>query len=254
MILRIALIFLTNICAVYLSAQVINIESLRIRTDTTGWFGEVILGGQLKNSETKVISANFNSVVEYKGKKSLILLAGNYNFLAGDGKKLTDDFIIHLRYNYKFNHLIRFELFTQFQQNEILMIQERWLNGTGLRFKLADIENFRAYLGFLGMFEVEKEAAEPNPGLIRSDWRNSDYFSFTIGMSEHLELISTTYYQPLFSDFNDFRILTNNELNVKAGKRLSLILRYNLLYDSKPVSEVVNSVSSLSMAMKFVFK
>lgn len=74
---------------------------------------------------------------------------------------MTDDFIIHLRYNYKFNHLIRFELFTQFQQNEILMIQERWLNGTGLRFKLADIENFRAYLGFLGMFEVEKRPQNP---------------------------------------------------------------------------------------------
>ncbi len=248
------LILFSYLSTISLSAQVINVESLRIRTDTTGWFGEVLLGGQLKNSETKVISANFKSVLEYKAKKSLFLFTGNYNFLAGNKEKLTDDFIAHLRYNYKLNPWIRWELFTQIQQNEILKIQERWLTGTGPRLKLADRDKFRAYLGILAMYEIERETNDANSGLIYRDWRNSDYFSFTVDLSETLELISTTYYQPLFSDLNDYRVLTNNELNVKAGKRFSVSLSYIMLYDSRPVSGIVNADTSLSMGLKFVFK
>lgn len=251
---RFIFIFFSYLCTISLSAQVINVESLRIRTDTTGWFGEVLLGGQLKNSETKVISANFKSVLEYKAKKSLFLFTGNYNFLAGNKKKLTDDFIAHLRYNYKLNSWIRWELFAQIQQNEILKIQERWLTGTGPRLKLTDREKFRAYLGILAMFELERESNDANSGSNHRDWRNSDYFSFTIDLSETLDLISTTYYQPLFSDMSDYRVLTNSELNVKAGKRFSVSISYILLYDSKPVSGIVYTDTSLSMGLKFVFK
>jgi len=61
------------------SAQLLNVESMRIRTDTTGWFGEVGLSGSYIESESTVLQADARGLIEYKGKKSLILLLENYN-------------------------------------------------------------------------------------------------------------------------------------------------------------------------------
>jgi len=93
------------------SAQLLNVESMRIRTDTTGWFGEVGLSGSYIESESTVLQADARGLIEYKGKKSLILLLGNYNLLTGDGKSLVDNYMLHLRYNYKITKWLRWEVF-----------------------------------------------------------------------------------------------------------------------------------------------
>ena len=111
--------------------QIVNMESERYHTDTTGWAGT--LGGDfaLTNYGQKVYSINANAHLQYKTKKSLYLFLGGYGFLKGDNLSFVDYSFLHLRYNYKLTKILRWEAFTQLQQNAITKIQFRYLIGTG---------------------------------------------------------------------------------------------------------------------------
>jgi len=233
------------------NAQLLNVESMRIRTDTTGWFGEVGLSGSYIESESTVLQADARGLIEYKGKKSLILLLGNYNLLTGDGKSLVDNYMLHLRYNYKITKWLRWEVFGQYQQNEILSINQRILVGTGPRYKLADNKKLRIYLGTLVMREFERES---NPErTMHDDYRFSNYLSFNFTPVPNLEIVSTTYYQPQTSYFPDYRLLNQNSLNFKVGKHFVFSVNYVMAYDSRPAFEIVNRTTNLSSGLAYKF-
>lgn len=231
--------------------QLLNVESMRIKTDTTGWFGEVGLNGAYVQSASTVLQAEARGLIEYKGKKALILLLGNYNILTGDGADLIDEYMLHLRYNYKINKWLRWEVFGQLQQNEILSIHERILVGTGPRYKLADNKKMRLYLGTLVMREFERES-DPEQ-TTHDDYRISSYLSFNITPAENLEIVSTTYYQPKTSDFTDYRLLNQNSLLVKAGKHFIFSINFQFMYDAAPAHGIQNRTSKLSTGLGYKF-
>lgn len=232
-------------------AQLLNVESLRIKTDTTGWFGEVGLNAAYISSENKVIQAEGKGLVELKRKRDLFLLLANYNILKGDGEDLVDEYLIHLRYNIKLNNWIRWELFGQFQQNEILNIEQRILAGTGPRFKIADNKNLRLYLGTLAMREFEQESGAER--LFHDDYRLSCYLSFNVQLEKVIEFISTTYWQPRISGFYDYRMLNQNSLQVKAGKHFVFSLNYQYIFDSRPAIGIINHTSRMSTGLGYKF-
>ncbi len=233
------------------SGQLLNVESMRIRTDTTGWFGEVGLNGAYVQSATTVVQAEARGIIEYKGKKDLILLLGNYSILTGDGADLIDEYMLHLRYNYKFNKWLRWEVFGQLQQNEILNIHERILVGTGPRYKIADNKIMRLYLGTMIMREFERESDPEHT--THDDYRISSYLTFNITPAENLEIVSTTYYQPKTSDFTDYRLLNQNSLNVKAGKHFVFSINFQFMYDAAPAHGIQNRTSKVSTGLGYKF-
>lgn len=234
-----------------LKGQLLNVESMRIRTDTTGWFGEAGLSGAYVQSATTVVQAEARGHIEHKGKKDLILFLGNYSILTGDGADLIDEYMLHLRYNYKFNKWLRWEVFGQLQQNEILNIHERILFGTGPRYKLADTKKVRLYVGTLVMREFERES-DPEQ-TTHNDYRLSNYLTFNITPAENLEFVSTTYYQPKTSDFTDYRILNQNSMNVKAGKHFVFSINFQFMYDAVPAKDIQNRTSKLSTGLGYRF-
>ena len=100
-------------------AQIVNIESARMQSDTTGWMGNAGSGFSLTKNVHQVFSAEVDAHLQYKSKKSLYLLLGNYGFLKSAGTSLIDNTFLHFSYNYKVNNVLRWEAFTQVQQNVI---------------------------------------------------------------------------------------------------------------------------------------
>jgi hypothetical protein len=119
------------------SAKNVNLETLRIQTDTTGWAWIIEVNINLSKNVDQVFSASAFAHLQYKNSKNLYLFLGDYSFLKGAQKKYTDNTFFHLRYNHKFSNLIRWEVFTQLQTNKITKIENRFLAGTGPRFKLS---------------------------------------------------------------------------------------------------------------------
>jgi len=231
--------------------QIVNIESRRIQTDTTGWAGSFGGGFNLSENVDRIFSVNGFAHVQYKTKKDLYLALGDYSFLKGEDTKYSDNALLHLRYNRKLSEFLRWEVFTQLQSNKVSKIDLRWLAGTGPRFKLVGSALLHAYLGVLVMYEYEKELSEPP--VYHRRVRNSTYLALTLKPTSTLEIISTTFYQPGFHNWSDFRVLNQQSVMLAVTQKLSATINWTYLYDSEPVEGIPNKSYTLSAGFKYAF-
>ena len=218
----------------YSSAQIVNIESSRMQSDTVGWMGGLGTDISFTQNTDKIFQVDLEAHIQYKTKndQGLWLILGNFGFLKINSDRFVSDGLAHLRYNRKVNEWLRWEFFGQYQNNYITQIDSRILAGTGPRFKLVKLKTFRLYAASLFMYERENERT--NPAIMHNDLRNSSYLSFTWLPKENLELISTTYFQPLLKKLSDYRVLNQVAFNLKATPHFGLSVKWNYLHDRFP--------------------
>jgi hypothetical protein len=229
---RLFFCFLSLSFTVMASGQlIVNVENSRIQSDTTGWKGDVGTSFSFVNNVQQLLNINVNTHLQYKAEKDLYLLLTNYNLLKSNNQSLSNNVFFHLRYNHKLGEVVRWEAFTQWQQNKITNIDVRALLGTGPRFKLNDSKRIKLYAGVLAMYEYERDI---NPIKVYKDIRSDNYVSITYKPTPSIDVTSTTFYQPLFKDISDYRILNQFVLNIKATKHFSIVTSWDYLFDSYP--------------------
>ncbi|MEI6947375.1 DUF481 domain-containing protein [Paraflavisolibacter sp. H34] len=234
------------------SAQVVvNIESQRMPSDTTGWKGGMGTSFSFTRNIQQILNINANAHLQYKREKDLYLLVANYNLLKTFNQKLSNNMFYHLRYNRKVNEWLRWEAFNQWQQDVLANINLRVLAGTGPRFKVHDKPRLKLYAATLAMFEHEKEKTKPP--VVHNDIRSSSYLSLTWKPTEQIQVVSTAFYQPLFRQLSDFRFLHQLNLNVKATKHFSITTAWNYLYDAAPAAGAPNINLSISNGFAYNF-
>jgi hypothetical protein len=101
------------------------------------------------------------------------------------------------------------------------------------------------------MYEYEKERTTPT--VYHNDIRNSSYVSFTIKLDNSLELISTTFYQPLPKKMSDFRILNESLLRARTGKHFAISIEWNYLHDRFPAGNAPKTTYDLGMGIQYDF-
>jgi hypothetical protein len=230
-----------------LHSQIVNIESSRMQSDSLGWKGRAGTSFSFVKNVQEVILINIYAHLQLKTKKDLWLILADYGFLKGGGEKFVANSFGHLRYNHKVNSWLRWEIFAQAQNNYVTQIDARYLVGTGPRFKLFDTKFFRLYTASLFMYEHEKERT--SPAIFHNDVRNSSYISFTILPDDNVEIISTTFYQPLLKEIKDSRILNQVVVKVQTSKFFSVSLRWNYLHDRFPAGDAPKTTYNFSMGV-----
>jgi len=100
------------------------------------------------------------------------------------------------------------------------------------------------------MFEYERTAF----GDTERHWRWSNYFSFTVFPADNFSIVSTSYFQPVFTNFSDYRISSQNAIYFKMTTRLSFKTAFNYNYDSTPVMGVPKEQYNLSSGIVYNFK
>ncbi|MEI9910704.1 MAG: DUF481 domain-containing protein [Bacteroidota bacterium] len=243
------LTFLFSIRVSY--SQIVNIESSRMQSDTTGWKGNAGSSFSFTKNEEEITQITLNAHLQYKTKKSLWLILADYGFLKAGSEKFIANSFGHLRYNYKINSWLRWEAFAQAQKNYVTQIDARYLAGAGPRFKLFDSKQFRLYATTLFMYEHEKERTIPV--VKHHDVRNSSYISFTLLPANNIEIISTTFYQPLLKEIKDARILNQSVVKIKTGNHFWISLLWNYLYDSFPAGDAPKTTYNFSMGLNYEF-
>jgi len=222
-----------------------------MQSDTVGWLGNVGAALCLVKNTQHITEIDLHSHVQYKTQKDIWLAIAHYGFLKGGKDKFVSNSFGHLRYNRKFNSWLRWEIFTQAQNNFATNIDARYLVGTGPRFKLADNRFFHLYIASLFMYEYERERSIPP--IIHRNIRNSSYISFTIRPDNIIEIISTTFYQPLPGKMTDFRILNETLLKAKTGKHFSLAIEWNYLFDAFPAGESPKTTYDFKTGLQYDF-
>lgn len=233
------------------SSQILNAESLRKVTDTSGFTGSASLDFSMKRDVNEYYGLSTNIHVQYKMKRHLVLLKNDLEFQRIEGNKFSNSGISHLRYNYKLFPKIAWEAFVQAQYNKVSKINFRGLLGTGPRFKLSTNESYRFYLGTLIMFEQE-ELSDGVSGIQR-DFRGSTYFSFSLYPTSNITIVSTTYYQPKLNDFGDYRIASQSSLLIDMFKNFAFKTTYSFTYDEYPALGIPSSQYNFTTGIVYSF-
>lgn len=231
--------------------QIINVESLRKATDTIGWSGNTSLNFSLTKNTNTLIRLNNNIHVQYKHNNHLALFVNNLGFEKSGDQSFVNNGSQHLRYNYKINNLLTWEAFAQSQYNSIAKIKFRGLLGSGFRSKLLGQDKYRLYFGTSAMYE-HQELKEEQLSISRN-WRSSNYVSMRFHPTENLSFVSTSYYQPLYANFNNYRFATENTMALGIIEKLSLRITYKLIYESKPATEVPKTFYNFTTGLMYSF-
>ncbi|MFD2823545.1 DUF481 domain-containing protein [Lacinutrix iliipiscaria] len=231
-------------------SQIVNIEGKRMQTDSVRF----VLNNDLYFSFDSIddndiyqISNGLSAQLKSKDLKKIYFLIGNYNLVHVENSDLRNSWLLHFRFNYKITRLFRFETFVQSQYNAFSNINRRNLVGAGLRFKIISEEKANLYVGNSYMYEFEKIDAIDKKFY---NHRNSTYLSFNATLSKsNISLLNTIYYQPLYADFGNYRILEQFKVEIPIGKRLNINTLFNYSYLSKTDHYDKQSTSSLSIGL-----
>ena len=231
-------------------AQVVNIESRRMRSDTTGWIGTAEASFQFSKSVDEIFDLGALIHLQFKGKNDLWLFLNEMRIIKGAGTQFVNSGFAHVRYNRKVTkELLRWEFFTQYQYNKALEVGQRVLAGTGPRFKLYDSDNFRAYIASLYMYEYQESVDKL---IIERNHRTSSYISFTVDF-ERIEFSNTIYFQPNMRDLKDYRVLSQSDVMFKIFENLKFKTGFNYRYDTRPFPGVPKITYYLTNGLRFEF-
>lgn len=230
-----------------LSAQLVNIEAKRMQTDSVRFALAADFSFNHTNNDGKQVNqidAALTTQLKSKDLKKIYFLLGNYKLIDSGEENLQNSWFLHGRFNYKFSQVMRFESFLQGQYNQLLVVEQRNLIGAGLRVKWVDKERFTGYAGNSYMYEVEYS---DRAGTTDYNHRNSTYLTLSYTpKSNKFSVANTVYYQPLYRDLDDYRILEQFRLDIPLSNWLKVFTLYNYYFDSKTPLNTEEFTSNLN--------
>ncbi len=214
-------------------AQLVNIEASRIKTDSVRFVlsdGVSFSYNDNNGKDLLQLSNKLSCQVKSKNLRHIYLLLSRYKWVKTKSDDFVNIFFAHLRYNYKMTVVTRLESFVQYQNNRVLDVDARVVYGVGLRFKVIRRQNLWAYLGTSYMYEYERSHK------YHFDvWqhRSSNYVSLVARFANtRLTLSNTLYFQPLYEDIKDYRVLLDMELGYKIIANVAFTTGVDYFFDS----------------------
>ena len=233
----------------------VNTERYRESEDSVGLSGLINLEGILATGNTDFQLISLGGRLNYNWGDDYTFLVGDGGYGWDKGEAFVGQLFVHLRHVITTSDLLQIEFFTQFDNNKKRLLLSRELLGGGLRFRLVKSESFKFRLGSAYMFELEKYDLPENSIHPKetSLHRLSSYSTFEYQINKILSLISTTYYQPVFTEFSDYRLLSESALTIDVEKSFSFYIKINLRYDSRPPDTVkdFDTYSRIGFSFKF---
>lgn len=236
-------------------SQVVNIENRRIYDDTSGFSGAVDAAFSAVQNKNLLLSGSFRPRVQYKSKKHYYLFLTDWVYTKGSNQVYANSGMIHFRYAYRLKSFKdslkkspwKWESYAQIQYNQLLDQRLRALGGTGLRVKFYDKKGYRFFAGSSAFYEYEDIRTS---GIINDGIRWSNYLSWFIDPKTNFTFSAATYFQPLITDFSDFRFMGQYALTFHLFKRVDFRVEFTNFYDSKPPEGIRNWVFNSSLGIR----
>ena len=234
------------------SPQLMNLESKRMQTDSVRFTLNADFSFNHTNNDgnqVNQIDAAVTTQLKSKNLRKIYFFIGNYRLIDSGEENLQNAWFLHGRFNYKFQKMpwLRFESFIQGQYNQLLIVEQRNLIGAGLRVKWMDKERFTGYAGNSYMYEVEYSE---RAGTTNYNHRNSTYLTLSYtAESQKFSVANTVYYQPLYRDLNDYRILEQFRLDIPLSGWLKVFTLYNYYFDSQTPLNTEEYTSNLNIGV-----
>ena len=234
----------------------VNTESMRSAEKRDGFQNKFNLefGYEKSNSEVFELAAKYRlDYIKQNNFHSFIIINFNNGYEKEDDATniITNKGFIHFRTTRNLIKDYQVEVFTQYEFNEFLLLNDRYLIGSGLRIGLQEDEPINTYLGMGFMYEKETYNTDimHEKILIRS----TNYIKNNLALTSNIDLSNTAYFQIATDDSNDYRILYDGGLEFYANDSFAFTISWNYRYDSDPHGDLGNGYVQISNGMSFNF-
>lgn len=214
----------------------VNIESLRPERTDSGLTGTVGANLVVRTGNVELLELGINGRVEYlrSNSRTLLLWDGELGFLSGD--RFSNDGLLHLRHGRTLDSPATLEGFAQVNYDKSRLLDFRTLIGAGVRLDIVETRRLGLRLGAGYMFEHESLSLAANAVHPAGTYvhRATSYLVARFTDESRFALASTSYAQPDLDDPRDVRVLSTLGIAVTVTRTISLAVKFDLRYDSRP--------------------
>ena len=237
-------------------AQVLNVESFRTEAaiDTTAsWSGETAFDVSLsKFNESVFLLGNETNASYFSGKHRYLFLT-SVELINVDGASVISNGYFHLRSTFNENRKISPEIFTQYQYNENLGLNERYLFGGSIRYRFLDRPGIRGSIVTGAMYEHEQWRLANDTFVTKDLLKSTSNVAVRGDLTETTELLLIGYYQARPDKFFNPRVISENQLLMRISKYLTYRVKFTLTYESEPIGETPDLIYTLKNGLVFSF-
>ena len=234
----------------------VNTEAMRNNKDRSGFANTLGFDFGFEKSKEEVMEVAGKYRLDFLGKnglQSFLVLSYENGYEKEDDSKnsIVNKGFGHLRFTKNISDKLFLETFTQYGFNDFLLMKERMLYGSGVRYRVLDQQIFSGYVGIGVMQEDEiyNLDSEFNMNLLRS----TNYFSWKIKFNDNSSLQNTAYYQFDTKNTSDRRMLYDGDLNIALNNKLAFTLSLNFRYDSDPHGDLGKTYTQLKNGIEYIF-
>jgi len=234
--MRLNVLLLIIFCLVSSSfySQIVNIESARMQTDSVRFVLNNDFSFRYNDNDGNYIFELSDAIytqLKSKDFRKLYFFLGNLGLIRSKGEDFSNNWLLHLRFNYRLTRVIRIESFVQSQSNKLLDVSGRHLIAAGLRFKAVSTEHIRLYLANSYMYEVEiSDILNQN----FYNHRNNTYMSLSIVLPKSkINITNILYYQPLYRDIGNYNISEQFKIEIPITKTINVNSSFYYFFDSQ---------------------
>ncbi len=238
------------------SYAIVNVEQAIIGPAEDGLTNKVELSIDGASGNTVKNSSKAEWLTQWQHGEHTDFIWLQYAYGKSSGKVDTNRFFAHLRHRTQIRESWGVELFAQSGRDPFARMQQRTLGGAGVRYSLLEeAGSVAVYFGLGGFYEYEKLSpkAGTTDALVSRTWRANTYLVLKRQVNEQVRLYSTTYYQPAFSNFPDYRLLEQFAFAVKLDENIDLKLSLDVTYDALPPQGVKKTDARYSTGLSMSF-
>jgi putative salt-induced outer membrane protein YdiY len=232
--------------------QIINVETMRLHADSSGWYGNLDISANLTKNTRKLWSFGSKINILKILDRHMFLLMGDLRFDKAQDVDLVNKGYQHFRYNYRLikDKLWFLEAFEQIQFDAIRQIDRRFLLGLGVRNKLVSTEKVFLNLGTSFMFEEEKLKGEDRT---LDSPRLNFYGNIQWHILKNTYFTTIFYYQPQLTNFSTFRLSSNSKLTIELSQHFAFKVVFELNYDNALQEDIPKLVYEFKNALSYKF-
>lgn len=219
-------------------AQILNVERTRGTADSTGWGGEISFDFTVNKYRERVITGESESTLIYTSNLHRYIFLNSLEFVDIDGASVINSGYLHLRSTFLHNGSFSPELFAQYQYNNNLGLDSRYLAGGGIRYRFLSSDNFSGTLS-TGLM-VENEQWNPNEGETEENTylKSTSNLALRGRLTEQATLLVIGYYQARPSDYFKPRATFESQLGVSLSRHVLLSVSFVMTNDADPVIDI----------------
>lgn len=245
--------------------QILNVDQNKILTDTakfvTGSIGfKFHLDNKNATSEKKnsFISLENKNDLVFVGLKNNYILISQIKYFNSSGGTFISSGHAHARANFMKMRKVSYEVFTQIQYDKNRYMDNRYLFGGGLRWKISNTEKSSFFIGTEVMYEHEKwdDPVDDSQFIVKNLPKFSGYLSLRVKVGNVSTFRTVVYYQTgydLDPGIMRNRLSYDIQFEVEVMKKLHFTIKFTGTYEDKPIYTINKFIYSIENGLVWTF-